>query len=137
MKLRYAFFLLVLCASCSASQKIVSTPSGLQYVDEVIGDGPIPQQGQTLKVNCIGKLTDSTIFYSTFDPKFGTVGPFEFKLGAGQVIKGWEEGLATMHAGGRRKLIIPYQLAYGEQGRPPVIPPKSTLVFDVELMGIR
>jgi len=138
--MRSLFGVAILCAivsSCSAPQNVVTTASGLMYVDEAIGTGPIPQAGQTLTVNCVGKLTDSTIFYSTYDAKFGRVGSFDFKLGGGQMIKGFDEGVATMHAGGTRKLIIPYPLAYGENGRPPAVPPKATLVFEVELLGIR
>jgi peptidylprolyl isomerase len=97
----------------------------------------MPKVGQTIVVNCTGRLVDSTIFWSTLDPKFGPVQPLESPIGVHRLIAGWDEGMLTMKVGGKRKLIIPYQLAYGENGRPPSIPPKSTLVFDIELLGVK
>ncbi|MFI5263718.1 MAG: FKBP-type peptidyl-prolyl cis-trans isomerase [Candidatus Kapaibacterium sp.] len=116
-------------------EKVITTPSGLQYVDYKIGDGAMPTSGQTVTVNCVGRLTDSTIFWSTLDPKFGTVQPLTSPLG--NLIGGWKEGLLTMKVGGKRKLIIPPALGYGEQGRPPVIPGNATLVFEIELLGVK
>lgn len=116
---------------------MVTTASGLQYVDHKIGTGAQPKAGQTILVNYTGKLTDSTTFDSSVDPKFGHVQPLQFPVGTGSVIKGWDEGLLSMKVGGTRTLIIPYNLAYGEAGRPPVIPAKATLIFDVELVGIQ
>jgi FKBP-type peptidyl-prolyl cis-trans isomerase len=111
----------------------VTTPSGLQYEDIKVGDGAQPQAGQTVVVHYTGTLANGTKFDSSRDRGQ----PFPFQLGTGQVIKGWDEGLATMKVGGRRKLVIPPQLAYGPQGRPPVIPPNATLTFDVELLEVK
>jgi len=111
----------------------VTTPSGLKYVDITVGVGPEPTTGQICEMDYTGWLTDGKKFDSSRDR--GQT--FQFPIGTGRVIKGWDEGVATMKVGGRRMLIIPYELAYGEQGRPPVIPPKSTLIFDVELKGVK
>ena len=112
----------------------VTTASGLQYIDIVAGTGASPVKGNQVTMNYTGRLTDGTAFDSNVDPKFGHVQPFEFKIGTGQVIKGWDEGIMSMKEGGKRQLIIPGALAYGEQGYPGVIPPNATLVFDVELV---
>jgi peptidylprolyl isomerase len=110
----------------------VTTPSGLQYEDVKQGDGPTPKAGQVVVVHYVGTLTDGTKFDSSRDRGQ----PFEFTLGAGQVIKGWDEGLATMKVGGQRKLTIPPELGYGARGVGP-IPANSTLNFDVELLEIK
>lgn len=108
--------------------------SGLGIIDIETGTGETPVAGQTLVVHYTGWVSeDGTKFDSSLDR--GT--PFEFPLGAGQVIAGWDEGLATMKVGGKRRLIIPAELAYGEQGRPPTIPPNAELTFDVELVEIK
>ncbi len=109
----------------------VTTPSGLKYIDIQPGTGDTPQQKQTVSVNYTGWLESSG---AKFDSSLDRGKPFSFSLGAGQVIKGWDEGVATMKVGGVRRLIIPADLAYGAQGRPPTIPANSTLIFDVELL---
>jgi len=110
-----------------------AAPAGGLVVEEVkVGDGPVATAGKVVSVNYTGKLTDGTKFDSSYD--HGS--PIEFPLGAGRVIKGWDQGLEGMKVGGKRKLTIPPQLGYGEHGMGP-IPPNATLVFDVELMGVR
>ncbi len=112
--------------------EVKTTETGLKYLDLKEGDGPVPQDGQTVVVHYTGWLMSGKKFDSSVDRNK----PFKFVLGYGQVIPGWDEGLSTMHVGGKRRLFIPYQLAYGERGYPPVIPPKAMLVFDVELLGV-
>lgn len=111
--------------------KEVTTESGLKYIDKVVGDGELPQKGDKVKVHYTGTLEDGTKFDSSRDRNR----PFEFPLGAGRVIKGWDEGLATMRVGGQRQLIIPSDLGYGSRAAGK-IPPNSTLIFDVELLEI-
>ncbi len=120
-------------ADLMADENIVMTPSGLQYVDIVEGTGEMPKKGQTVVVHYTGTLEDGRKFDSSRDRNQ----PFDFPLGAGRVIKGWDEGLSTMRVGGQRKLIIPPDLGYGSRGAGGVIPPNATLVFDVELLEIK
>jgi FKBP-type peptidyl-prolyl cis-trans isomerase len=108
-------------------------PGGLCYVDTKVGDGPEVKKGDVLTMNYTGKLADGSVFDSS--DKAGQ--PFEFKLGAGVVIQGWDEGIVGMHVGGERTLTIPPELAYGEAGYPPVIPPNATLTFDVEVVSAK
>jgi peptidylprolyl isomerase len=113
--------------------KVEGTPKplyALRYVDTVIGTGPLAEPRKFYTVHYTGWLTDGTKFDSSIDR--GT--PITFPYGAHQVIPGWDTGFQGMHVGGKRRLYIPYQLAYGEAGRPPVIPAKSDLIFDIELV---
>ncbi|HWA51677.1 MAG TPA: FKBP-type peptidyl-prolyl cis-trans isomerase [Patescibacteria group bacterium] len=113
-----------------------ATPNGLQITDEVVGTGDTAVAGKMVTVNYSGTLTDGTVFDSNTDPKFQHVTPFSFDLGAGEVIKGWDEGVAGMKVGGKRKLVIPPDLGYGAYGAPPSIPGNATLVFEVELLKV-
>jgi len=115
------------------TQEPVLTESGLGVIDIVEGTGASPQAGQTAVVHYTGWLSDGTKFESSVDK--GT--PIEFTLGAGRVIPGWDEGVATMKVGGKRRLVIPSDLAYGPEGKPPTIPPDAELTFDVELLEIK
>ncbi len=129
---------LVSCGSTQESSKennktdMITLPSGLQYVDMIVGNGPSPAVGKTCKVHYHGTLLDGTIFDSSVDRNQ----PFEFTIGVGQVIKGWDEGVMTMKAGGKRKLVIPAGLAYGSRSAGK-IPANSTLVFEVELIEVK
>lgn len=115
----------------SEKKEMTTTESGLQYTDLVEGKGETPQTGQIVTVHYTGTLQDGTKFDSSRDRGQ----PFKFKIGLGQVIKGWDEGVGSMKVGGRRQLVIPPQLGYGSRGIGP-IPPNSTLLFDVELLGV-
>ncbi|HSE30444.1 MAG TPA: FKBP-type peptidyl-prolyl cis-trans isomerase, partial [Pyrinomonadaceae bacterium] len=125
-------YFLVRRGNQAAGSEIV-TASGLKYVDVVVGDGPTPKLGQTLSVHYTGTLTNG----SKFDSSLDNGQPYQFRIGRGEVIKGWDEAFMTMRVGGKRKLIIPPNLGYGVRGNPPDIPPNSTLLFDVELLEIK
>ncbi|MGC7403681.1 FKBP-type peptidyl-prolyl cis-trans isomerase [Pandoraea pneumonica] len=111
---------------------IITTDSGLQYDDLQVGDGAEATPGQTVTVHYTGWLTDGKKFDSSKDRN----DPFAFVLGGGMVIRGWDEGVAGMKVGGKRKLIIPAELGYGARGAGGVIPPNATLVFEVELLDV-
>ncbi|WP_254449331.1 FKBP-type peptidyl-prolyl cis-trans isomerase [Anabaena sp. UHCC 0253] len=123
----------LIASNTMSEANTVTTPSGLKYVELVEGTGDTPKSGQTVEVHYVGTLEDGTKFDSSRDRGQ----PFSFKIGIGQVIKGWDEGLSTMKVGGRRQLIIPSELGYGARGAGGVIPPYSTLLFDVELLGVK
>jgi FKBP-type peptidyl-prolyl cis-trans isomerase len=111
----------------------VTTKSGLKYKELRVGNGAEAKAGNTVSVHYTGTFTDGKKFDSSLDRKE----PFPFKLGAGMVIKGWDEGVAGMKVGGKRKLMVPYKLAYGERGFGDTIPPKTDLVFEVELLEVK
>jgi FKBP-type peptidyl-prolyl cis-trans isomerase len=111
----------------------VTTSSGLKYVDQVVGTGDVAAVGKTASVHYTGWLENGKKFDSSVDRGQ----PFSFPLGAGRVIKGWDEGVQGMKVGGKRKLTIPSDLGYGSRGAGGVIPPNATLIFDVELLGLR
>ena len=116
----------------NATAAEVTLADGLKIMDMRVGDGAEAIEGSTVSVHYTGWLTDGTKFDSSVDRSQ----PFSFRLGAQQVIRGWDEGVKGMKVGGKRKLTIPSALAYGDAGRPPVIPEKATLVFDVELLSV-
>ena len=111
---------------------MLTTDSGLKYEELKVGDGETPKFGQTVKVHYTGWLVDGTKFDSSVDRGE----PFSFPIGTGRVIQGWDEGVISMKVGGKRRLTIPPQLAYGEGGAGGVIPPNATLIFEVELLGL-
>lgn len=114
------------------SDEPITTKSGLQYLDLEEGEGAVAVAGRTVTVHYTGTLRGGKKFDSSLDRDE----PFAFELGAGRVIKGWDEGVAGMRIGGKRKLIIPPELGYGSRGAGGVIPPGATLFFEVELLGV-
>jgi len=117
--------------------KMTKTSSGLQYEDVVEGTGATPKTGQTCVMHYTGWLWQHDAKGKKFDSSVDRGQPFEFPLGVGRVIKGWDEGVATMKVGGKRNLLIPPQLGYGQRGAGGVIPPNATLFFEVELLGVK
>src|SRR5262245_10794048 len=115
------------------SEQVIETASGLGYVEIVEGTGARPKTGDTVSVHYTGWLKSGTKFDSSDDRGQ----PVEFPIGRGRVIKGWDEGVGTMKVGGKRKLIIPAHLGYGDRGAGGVIPPGATLIFEVELVGVK
>ena len=114
-----------------------STGTGLQYQDTVEGTGPSPSRGQTCEMHYTGWLWVNGAKGAKFDSSVDRGEPFEFAIGVGQVIKGWDEGVMTMKVGGKRTLLIPPALGYGARGAGGVIPGNATLLFEVELLGVR
>ncbi|TLY33891.1 MAG: FKBP-type peptidyl-prolyl cis-trans isomerase [Nitrospirae bacterium] len=111
---------------------VITTRSGLKYKDLIVGTGPVAKAGQTVTVHYTGWLLDGKKFDSSRDRNR----PFSFRLGAGQVIKGWDEGIAGMRVGGKRKLRVPPRLGYGAKGSGPFIPPNATLLYEIELLRV-
>jgi len=115
------------------SAPTISDVTELKIEDILVGTGPEVKSGDTISIHYLGTLIDGTKFDSSYDRGQ----PFETQIGVGMVIPGWDQGIIGLQVGGKRRLIIPYQLAYGEEGIPGAIPPKATLVFEVELVGIK
>lgn len=136
----YASALAPLAASLTpaSAQPVTPTPSGLKIIDLKVGTGASPKPGQTCTMNYTGWLYENGKKGAKFDSNLDHGGqPFSFPIGQHQVIAGWDEGVATMKVGGKRTLIIPPELAYGSRGAGGVIPPNATLIFDVELVGVK
>ncbi len=121
----------------SAMAQSMTTASGLQITDTKVGTGASPKTGQTCVMHYTGWLYKDGQKGAKFDSSVDRGEPFEFTLGVGQVIKGWDEGVASMKVGGKRTLVLPPQLGYGARGAGGVIPPNATLVFEVELLGVK
>jgi FKBP-type peptidyl-prolyl cis-trans isomerase FkpA len=117
--------------------KTMTTASGLQITDSKVGTGAAPKTGQTCVMHYTGWLYENGQKGKKFDSSVDRGEPFEFPIGAGRVIKGWDEGVATMKVGGKRALVIPPELGYGARGAGGVIPPNATLIFEVELLGVK
>lgn len=128
---------LLVSPQARAAGQTMTTASGLKIEDTKVGDGASPKTGQTCVMHYTGWLYDNGTKGRKFDSSHDRNEPFAFTIGVGQVIKGWDEGVATMKVGGKRTLIIPPQLGYGARGAGGVIPPNATLIFDVELLGIK
>ncbi len=124
-------------AMAQAAGKTMTTQSGLKITDTNVGDGATPKTGQTCVMHYTGWLYENGAKGKKFDSSVDRGEPFEFAIGAHQVIRGWDEGVATMKVGGKRTLIIPPELGYGARGAGGVIPPNATLVFDVELLDVK
>ncbi|HVX76235.1 MAG TPA: FKBP-type peptidyl-prolyl cis-trans isomerase [Bradyrhizobium sp.] len=124
-------------AQAQTTGKTVTTPSGLQIIDTVVGTGPSPKPGQICVMHYTGWLYENGQKGKKFDSSVDRNEPFEFPIGKHQVIAGWDEGVATMKVGGKRTLIIPPALGYGARGAGGVIPPNATLIFDVQLLAVK
>ena len=115
---------------------MITTPSGLQYEDTTVGNGEVAQAGRRVQVHYTGWLYNDGVQGAKFDSSKDRGQPFEFPLGAGHVIKGWDEGVQCMAVGGTRRLVIPAALGYGARGAGGVIPPNATLLFEVDLLAV-
>jgi peptidylprolyl isomerase len=124
-------------SDAQSAAKPVTTSTGLQMIDTQVGTGASPRQNQTAVVHYTGWLYENGAKGKKFDSSVDRGQPFEFPVGAGRVIAGWDQGVATMKVGGKRTLIVPPQLGYGAQGAGGAIPPNATLIFDVELLGVK
>jgi peptidylprolyl isomerase len=132
-RIAVVLMLAVVLAACGSGEKTITTDSGLQYIEIEEGTGSAPEEGDLVAVHYVGTLEDGTEFDSSHDRG----DPIQFPLGRGMVIPGWDEGIALMKEGGKAKLIIPPELAYGERGAGGVIPANATLTFEVELVSIQ
>ena len=128
--------LLLLTIAAAGQANMTTTKSGLKYIDAKVGTGDVAMKGNKVSVNYTGWLYTDGKRGAKFDSSLDRNMPFEFQLGAGQVIPGWDEGVEGMKVGGKRELIIPGDLAYGPRGYPGVIPPNATLDFEVELLKV-
>lgn len=136
MRILMSSVLLAVATSGSVMAEVVETPSGLRYEDSVVGSGVEAVKGQQVSVHYTGWLNKDDAKGAQFDSSVERGRPFSFMLGAGMVIKGWDEGVAGMKVGGKRTLFIPAKLGYGAQGAGAVIPPNADLIFDVELLEV-
>ena len=127
------FTILLISFSCSNNGSVKKMENGLLIEDLIVGDGAEAKDYNKVVVNYTGKLEDGSVFDSSLNPGRS---PFTFTLGAGSVIKGWDQGLKNMKVGGKRKLTIPPDLAYGENGAGSAVPPNATLIFEVELLEV-
>jgi peptidylprolyl isomerase len=123
--------------TAQTAEKTMTTASGLQITDTKVGEGPSPKPGQVCIMHYTGWLYQNGEKGSKFDSSVDRDEPFEFPIGKRRVIAGWDEGIATMKVGGKRTLVIPPELGYGSRGAGGVIPPNATLIFEVELLGLR
>jgi len=124
-------------ATAQSAGKTMTTADGLQITDTQVGTGASPKHGQTAVVHYTGWLYTNGAKGKKFDSSVDRGQPFEFPVGMGRVIRGWDEGVASMKVGGKRTLVIPPALGYGANGAGGVIPPNATLVFDIELLGVK
>ena len=124
-------------AAQTSGSKMTTTASGLKIEDTQVGTGATPRTGQTCVMHYTGWLYENGAKGKKFDSSVDRGQPFEFQIGRGMVIKGWDEGVASMKVGGKRTLIIPPELGYGARGAGGVIPPNATLMFDVELLAVK